>query len=219
MYLKTIFISYIHFFFTLICHRIKYILTTNMAFKDLRFSKNQLDSAGTFYELMLLILKNKGMTDSNKDTTIESECKTELLSKLDLEVLKEIREDIQKSLEDSTTKEIMTSFKKLYMREDPDALRIINLFKNLNEKTSDLEFLKRETKMLEGLLSNLNGKQVAGLYALLKWDAPCGAEAAILSRIVSSEKVNTGDEMIHMIQSITAMTVTANITKTTTVGK
>uniref|UniRef100_A0A0N5BP41 CCHC-type domain-containing protein n=1 Tax=Strongyloides papillosus TaxID=174720 RepID=A0A0N5BP41_STREA len=190
-----------------------------MAFKDLRFSKNQLDSAGTFYELMLLILKNKGMTDSNKDTTIESECKTELLSKLDLEVLKEIREDIQKSLEDSTTKEIMTSFKKLYMREDPDALRIINLFKNLNEKTSDLEFLKRETKMLEGLLSNLNGKQVAGLYALLKWDAPCGAEAAILSRIVSSEKVNTGDEMIHMIQSITAMTVTANITKTTTVGK
>uniref|UniRef100_A0A0N5C6S7 RNA-directed DNA polymerase n=1 Tax=Strongyloides papillosus TaxID=174720 RepID=A0A0N5C6S7_STREA len=190
-----------------------------MAFKDLRFSKNQLDSAGTFYELMLLILKNKGMTDSNKDATIESECKTELLSKLDLEVLKEIREDIQKSLEDSTTKEIMTSFKKLYMREDPDALRIINLFKNLNEKTSDLEFLKRETKMLEGLLSNLNGKQVAGLYALLKWDAPCGAEAAILSRIVSSEKVSTGDEMIHMIQSITAMTVTANITKSTTVGK
>uniref|UniRef100_A0A0K0FDI0 CCHC-type domain-containing protein n=1 Tax=Strongyloides venezuelensis TaxID=75913 RepID=A0A0K0FDI0_STRVS len=94
----------------------------------------------------------------------------------------------------------MTSFKKLSMSEDLNALRIIYLFKNLDEKTNDLEFLKRETKMLEGLLSNLNGKQVAGLF-------------------VSSEKVSTGDEMINMVQSITVMTITTNITKTTTVGK
>uniref|UniRef100_A0A0K0FDI1 Uncharacterized protein n=1 Tax=Strongyloides venezuelensis TaxID=75913 RepID=A0A0K0FDI1_STRVS len=69
-----------------------------MTLEGLQFLKNQLDSACTFNKLMLLILKNKRMTDSKKDATIESECKTKFLSKLDLEVMKKIREDIQRNL-------------------------------------------------------------------------------------------------------------------------